>query len=283
LNRRLGIYFDEQGAELEESEPFVMDNLQLYHLKDELLDSYLNKNDFIEENLLAEGQLPHGHFSTLLLDQHSDSIKSLAESLTDQLAEESDIEITLQVNKVKLQGWIKGVYRDFPIRYRPGKANTKFKLQCFIEFLNYCAVVDNPKPMLMFCEDGALQFSPLSRASALKTLALYIDLYLQGMKEPLPFFVRSSGAYMAKVSDNEFKAHSSDKELTQSDRDKNASNEQKALVDTFNDSYNRVGEGSDAYIQRCFPELSTELIDQIIDLADRILMPMQNQLGEHVE
>jgi len=70
LNRRLKVWFELNEANIEESEPFELDGLQHYQLKDLLLDAHLAQGDSAvrRERLQLTGLLPQGWFGSLLLE-----------------------------------------------------------------------------------------------------------------------------------------------------------------------------------------------------------------------
>ena len=97
LNRRLKVWFELNEANIEDSEPFELDGLQNYQLKDLLLGAHLAEGDSAvrRERLQLTGLLPQGWFGSLLLDDLDAEMGKLAERLRPWVSEKQAVEIDI--------------------------------------------------------------------------------------------------------------------------------------------------------------------------------------------
>jgi len=289
LNQRLGVYFGQYDTELTDSEPFEPDGLQSYLIKSNLLDSYL-KGDSEHQiaRLRAEGILPHGHFADLLLSDHTQTMTTLANDVKPYVTTPmDDIQINLLIeptaddmpdellaqmsdhSAVQIQGWLK--QRTSPnslIRYKSGKANGKFFIDCYIDYLAFCATEHSQEPgaMFMITQDGQWRFSPFTPILARQHLSRLLASYLVGATTPLPFFIQSGWNYIAARFDN--------KSLELSNDEKLVAKADKALNDGIIGNDRVSGEGENPYNQRCFPNVLSESRDQLISNSIALLLPI---------
>lgn len=295
LNQRLGVYFGQQESELSDSEPFDPDALQNYAVKSTLLASYLEQQE--QRTLIklrGEGILPHGHFADLYLDQQSQLMTPLASALKSHMASSlDDIHVNLAITPDKnllnettssqlptdfsmvLQGWLKQYMTPgVLVRYKSGKANAKFFVDCFIDHLAYCAGSDNETPvsMLMFCQDGQWQFQTMPRDQARNHLARLTSLYIMGQSMPLAFFIQSGWDYLAALFDH--------KTLMLSQDEKAQIKAEKALLLSIHGNDRRMGEGENLYNNRCFSDVLSTDKAQLLELSELFLMPVLVHLEE---
>jgi len=296
LNQRLGVYFGQHDIELTDSEPFNPDGLQSYLIKAQLLDSYLaNNNRQTVARLQAQGILPHGHFADLYLDEQSASMAPLAQALKPYLGQSlDDIQVNLSLSPTidgltpdivdqldaeqaapfMLQGWLKQhVAPGVLIRYKSGKGNAKFFVDCYLDYLCYCATSsDKAGDFLMFAQDGQWRFRPLPADLAREHLSRLLGYYLQGQTRPLPFFIQSGWQYINPLFDK--------KNLQLVDDEKSLLKAEKALTTGVEGGFMRIGEKDNPYNSRCFPNILSSDKTPLIEFSRAILLPILVQLEE---
>lgn len=258
-NRRLRVFFEQGESSLEDTEPFMMDGLEAYQLKQSITESLLSEADMnaFEQRLQATGRLPHGAFGELLLEDQYKAVNPLVEQVkTFTLIPVDDIEINLNFGKRRLTGWLKQCYRSGLIRFRPAKIKTKDLLYAWIEHLCYTLSCDQADTTRQIGIEGSASFEPVSREFAQEQLDRLIGFYLEGHSRPLPFFSETASALLAH--DEPDKA-----------RD--------AAKTTFYGGFRKTGEIEDSYIHRIYPDLDT-VITEVEYLAEEILKPMQQYL-----
>jgi len=288
LNQRLGVYFADSTSDLETNEPFHPDALEGYHIKSTLLDNYLKDSaPAASERIRAQGVLPHGHFSQLYLGEQTKPMEALAAVVKPYLSSPlPDIEIDLTIDNITIQGWLKQHVSAGLIRYKSGKANSKFFIHCYIEYLCYCAsrsASDSlAKPMTLCCQDGQWLFESMAPQIATEQLTKLVALYRLGQTRPLAFFINSGWAYLSALFKQKSVDPKTDEQIPAqlASDDKTMTAALKKFEQGFNGSYIFSGEGSDYYIERCFGGLTSDLQQQAIALTLEILLPLRQQLVE---
>lgn len=286
FNHRLGVYFNEQDGELLDSEPFAPDGLVSYQVKQQLLDGYIhNADQGSEHHVRALGVLPHAHFADLFLSEQHQVMSPLAEKIAPYLTVPSDdveidIAVTAHEQVFSIQGWLKGHYNQrLLVRYKPGKANAKFFVDCYVQFLCYCAVNDNTPQMAIFAQDGQWLFNAVDNAQAQRRLTDLVTLYGVGLAKPLILPLQSAWRYIeARFDENTGQLVDDEKSLDKA---------QRALKERFNGNMRVMGEREDPYIARSvngatFDELEQAVRQDIIELAISVLLPVR-QLLETVD
>ncbi len=254
LEQRLGIRLEGSAEPLEDREPFAVEGLELYSLKQELLEVVLGGGE--SRDLLplfrSRGMLPparHGEqLFTRILGEVEEFAATVQESIGGSVALEP-LEVDLQLGAFRLTGRLERLWPHSLLHYRYARLKMKDLMRSWIEHLVLNTINQPGYPICtsLVMDDDIRTFEPVEGASTL--LEGLLTHYWQGMSMPLRFFPRSSYAYATKGLEAARKEW----------RD-----------DTFN---NRPGEGSDPAIQRCFG--ATEPFDEeFCSLAVELLGPM---------
>ncbi len=281
FNRRLKVVFEPPLPVMEDEEPFALDGLQSYQIRDALLERFLQSaeqtpqalNDvakqFVEQQR-AQGKLPYGAFGEIEFETNQVQIQDLLnELLFITQAPQEDVDIDLEFDflgadkPVRLQGWLTQHYQSGLVRYRTGGIRSQDILSAWIDHLSMAASgVVKPTHILGYSrKEGVehLRYPPLNDSQQAKMwLQALIELYFQGMSEPLPYFPKTA---LASVEAGFSRGKWVD------DQDKSL----KKMADTFNDSYLFAGEGSNSYIQRIWPQWNDTLASQAYTLASLVL------------
>ncbi|MDP2562351.1 exodeoxyribonuclease V subunit gamma [Psychrobium sp. 1_MG-2023] len=298
LNQRLGIYFGQHDVELQDSEPFNPNGLESYLVKAQLLQGYLSNQELsVINQLRAEGILPHGHFADLYLEQQTDTMFELAASVKPYLmTPNDDVEVNLSLNtcegEMTLQGWLKQHMSPCGlVRYKSGKANAKFFIECYLDYLCYSACRPNSEQLpeqlseqssvqlsgqsydvLMFAQDGQWRFSAMESEQAIKHLERLTNFFIGGQCSPQVWFIQSAWDYINVLFE--------ERSLSLTDDEKSVAKAHKALLSRFEGGFMMTGEGQDPYIARCFEQLDEQTISELITNAIDILLPLRQQLEE---
>jgi exodeoxyribonuclease V gamma subunit len=266
---------------MENDEPFVLNGLESYQMRDELLDHLLsarlageNSSQHIVQRFIAEqraqGKLPVGAFGDIEFETNRAQAEELVETLAFICAaplDDIDVSMTVEVlgegKNVHLEGWLTQHYQSGLVRYRSGKIRSQDYLSAWIDHL-LLAIHGHAKPTHIVGydrKDGVVHeiYPPIADADyALDLLNELIRLYYQGMTEPLCYFPKTAlasveaGFSRGKWVDNEEKSN-------------------KKMSGTFNDSYMMSGEGANTYISRIWPQWSDELAAQVRTLSALII------------
>ncbi len=262
LEQRLGIRLEGSAEPLEDREPFAVEGLELYSLKQELLEVVLGGGE--SRDLLplfrSRGMLPPALHGEQLFSRILGEVEEFAATVQGSIGGREalePLEVDLQLGAFRLTGGLERLWPHSLLHYRYARLKMKDIMRSWIEHLvlNSVAQPGYPSRTSLVMDDDTRTFEPVEGAAAL--LEKLLIHYWQGMSMPLRFFPRSSYAYATKGPDAALKEW----------RD-----------DTFN---NRPGEGSDPAIQRCFG--ATEPFDEeFFSLAVELLGPMVEAMGEKV-
>ncbi|WP_116475850.1 exodeoxyribonuclease V subunit gamma [Zobellella maritima] len=267
FQRRLKVWLELESLKPDIDEPFSLDNLDSYRLRDTLLDARLRKLPEKEQaaRLLASGSLPSGAFGELVLEENQGRINQLADRLEPLLTRaDKDVEVRLGFDQWLLTGWLKGRYQGRLIRYRPGRLNAGFLLCQWLEHLCLCAV--EPAESWLFGLNDGRKFLPLEPDHARQRLADLLALLEEGMRAPLPFFPNTALAWaeLALDEQGQLQDDMQDKALLQARK-------------VFDGDYLFSGEAENVYIARSFPEFELNRDDWQL-LARRIFGPLLSHM-----
>ena len=262
-NRRLKVYFEEAEETLAETEPFMIDGLDAYQLKQAILEHLLETGNTTElqKILKATGSLPHGAFGELLLEEQEEELTELADSirqLTSNKNKDTEVNLAFASPGLKLTGWLKNIYSQRLVRFRPTKIKGKDILLTWIEHLCHCTCADTPSETYLLGLGNSMKFLVVSEEEAFNQLEAFMREYQNGQRQPLPLFVQTCWAWLQQ--DSEEKAR-------------------KEAFSAFDGAFKLRGEKQDAYIQRCHPELEP-VFEAMIDLTEELMQPLCQYLEE---
>jgi exodeoxyribonuclease V gamma subunit len=199
LRNRLHIQLEKGGEALEDSEPFDLDGLAAYGLKQELLDATLSHGAIADRYPFArsKGLLPPGAPGTISFTKTSLVVEELADRIEPLVNSPllEPIDIDLELSGFRITGRIKDIRREQLLRFRPAKIKAKNHLGIWIEhlLLNLIHRTGYPLTSIIACQDETWAYRPIPDAR-LQLFAL-LEHYWSGLEKPLPFFPESSMAY----------------------------------------------------------------------------------------
>lgn len=264
-NRRLKVFFDKPSDILEEDEPFILTGLEQYQIKQDILDHLIKEEN--PASLLplqrAKGTLPYGAFGELSMGKQLNTVTSIANYVTAWITHSTlkeDEEINLTIGNTYLSGWLKQSFSSGLLRYRAAPIKGKDIITGWLEHLCYCAMGNKLKTTLVGIDaekDLTLThcFQPLSATQAIKYLSELIEIYIEGISKPLPFFIETAFVWFEERQDKN-KAY------------------KKAKLKFEGNTFvsNNFSEGADPYIARIYPNFD-EIYDSMLLLSKRILAP----------
>lgn len=268
FRERLQVIFDQPEPDAEDEEPFSIDGLDDYLIKQRYLQAALagDELDPIDQSLRAEGILPLGVAGQQKVQRLRGDSVDLAAKLA-QWCEESErrLEIRLSVptsrGEIPLTGWLDGVFGSRLVRCRPSQVQGKDRLATWILHLAYCAQYPVADATLYRGLSNEAWFKPLSQNEALACLSELLELWLQGLCLPIAFDPQTAWAYMEQREKDEDKA--------------------KTKAQTrFEGSYRQHGVCEDSYISRVYPSFNLYW-PGLQPLAEQVLAPMMPMLEEN--
>jgi len=290
FNRRLKVFFEPPLPVMDDDEPFALDGLSSYQLRDNLLDTLHNVDDSVKQEVLnqfiqrqrAEGKLPVGAFGELEFELNRaqteevlNKVHFLCQSPLDDLEVSLNSDVLGTSKPVHLSGWLTKRFQSGLVRYRSGAIRSRDLLAAWIDHLAHAAMNQfMPTHLIGYDRKQGVTHQILppveSREMALSLLDELIRLYYQGMTSPIPYFPKTvlacveAGFSRGKWVDDETKSL-------------------KKMADTFNDGFATSGEGNDVYIARIWPEWNEDLAQQVRLLATLVLQTPRLQLIDSEE
>jgi exodeoxyribonuclease V gamma subunit len=185
--------------EEEDSEPFSINYLSAYQIKQTLVESHLNgeNEQSVFEIKKAEGILPVGsageYYFNTLNSQIKDYTRRAAKYLKGRQLE--NLTIDLRIGDDRLAGALDHLYDEYRIHYRPAKLKANDYMNAWIShlILNAEPVEGCPQTTVLLGEDHFWRLGPVKDAQEI--LKVMIQYYHMGQTKPLKFFVYSSWEY----------------------------------------------------------------------------------------
>jgi len=201
LANRLGIRLDEPVGPLEEREPFEIDGLAAYGLKEEITGRLLSGGGPQELFPLARarGILPPSRQGEQAFKRVAEAAVDLAGTVEGLIAGEArldPLDFDHRLAGFRISGRLDGLLTGRLLRYRCARLAARDRIRLWIKhlLLNLLAEDGYPSTSTLVMIDGRFGLQPVSDPeSCLKPL---LERYWDGLKRPLRFFPRSSLAYL---------------------------------------------------------------------------------------
>jgi len=253
LALRMQIHPHDPADETEEREPFALDGLGGYSLKQELTTRLLNNEDCggLYASARARGALPPLAAGKIAFEAALTECSAFARQVSAHMGDPLEpLPIAHNLQGTLLGGLLKDIRRGRLVRWRCAgmKGKDRLSLWCEHLILNTLKPAGYPRESLLVCPDLTLTLPPLDNAAQL--LADLLGLYRDGLCRPLHFFPQTSWLYrkegMAKAEE---RWNGSDYSLS-------------------------PAESSDPSLALCFTGQNV-LDDEFTQLAERIYGPLQ--------
>ena len=197
--QRLGIQLLSAGAALEEREPFAIDSLDGYLLKEELLELRLADLRVQDSRQLirASGRLPAGIAGDIHYAQLGRDVEAFFKQLQPYKPKNFDppVSFDLEVGDFLISGHFSRITPAGLLFYRPATIKPKDLLRAWVEHLLWNAIEREGKPAntVVLGTKSLWNISPV--AEPLPVLEQLLQLYWAGLSQPLKFFPESSYAF----------------------------------------------------------------------------------------
>ncbi len=196
LQERLGLRLEPARGVVDTREPFVLDALSRYLVRDQVLRLWREGTPLteLEPLLRGAGLLPHGAVGEVTLRQQTAGVEDLLARLdaalpTPRLA---PTPVDVLVGDFRLHGAISTGRGGGVVDYRPTVAKAKDRLALWIRHLVLASATGRDAEGRWFGTHGDVVLRP--PAEPREVLAELLALYWDGLRRPLPFFPRSSYA-----------------------------------------------------------------------------------------
>jgi exodeoxyribonuclease V gamma subunit len=267
LEKRLGICLYDTIPASDEREKFSLDNLEKYMIGQDLVENRLSGSDLNNSLFLqkAMGQLPHGNVGDYVFNEMSVDAEAFVRKTKEHIKGEpfDDLDADLDIAGYNLFGRLTDIHEHGLIQIRYANTKPKYLLNTWIYhlILNMLNEDKYPAKSFLICKDTAWEFACATNSKdVLKNL---LELFWQGMSEPLHFFPESSFEYAQKV-------------LIKNQTKQAALNfAQKKWIGS---DFSR-GESEDPYFELCFGK--TDPLDKDFEkIAEKIFAPLLDHCTE---
>jgi exodeoxyribonuclease V gamma subunit len=203
LRERLRIQLEERQGLLESREPFILDGLAAYGLRQKLLDLRLARASLDEswEIARAGGRLPQGRVGEIEFAAEAETVEAFARRIEARGAASrlDPIPVDCDLGPIHLTGWLTGVTPQGLLEYRPTTAKPKDWIGLWVRHL----LLNSVRPLWAVHEScwlGEDQEIVLGAVEdPLPHLTILAGIYWAGLSRPVPLFPEASFAYAERL------------------------------------------------------------------------------------
>jgi exodeoxyribonuclease V gamma subunit len=197
LRERLGIRLPNDKSLLEEREPFELGSLGKYQIQQELAMRLLAGEQCEDEEALvrASGQLPAGESGRIRFCEVQRTVAQFVETIRAQIrdGELQSWPVEIRLDDWKLSGRIDGVTDTGLFCFRLAKAKSLDLIRSWIYHL--ALNLSKPTRTLLITQGAIRTYQEIDPKGSRELLADFLQIYAEGLVEPLPFFARASLAF----------------------------------------------------------------------------------------
>ncbi len=216
LNIRAGMV---ESLQVIDREPFDLDKLQQYKLKESLIDDFprVSREEGFFELIKAKGEVAHGIPGKIMFSDLKNETKTLLAVIAgfgEFVSPGPQVQYRNKENLIVLGGILKNISLRGQVFVRPAKIKARDIIKVWIHHLMGALYRDTNTPISSFCIgiDKAIEFAVLEKKDAEQILGSLVGLFVSGLKAPLEFFPQASLAYaqsyLIKQAGNEGAARS---------------------------------------------------------------------------
>ncbi len=205
LEQRLGLRLPRLDALLEESEPLELGSLAKYGLQQDLLGRALRDEslDALLPIVRAGGELPPGHAGESRLRSLCDNARNFAALVRQYVstAAQEPEQVQLTIGRFEITTRIDNLHDGQLVRYRLTTRKPKDLLRVWIDHLVVNCTRATESVLITANKENqpvVERFAP-AEGEARALLAQLLECYWRGLREPLPFFPRSSLVYTEQM------------------------------------------------------------------------------------
>jgi exodeoxyribonuclease V gamma subunit len=199
IQKRLGIFLQEGQGVLESREPFTLEALPRYRLRQTVLQQHLQgeKPVSLQKFVRAAGLLPHGQAGKALFEREWPGIERFATRLQQVLppAERCALDVDLSLGELRLTGQLVDVTQHGLVGYHLGAVRPQDYVELWVRHLVLNCLAPDMLQLqsLWLGEKEMLALRPVEAPQA--CLHDLLTWYWRGLCRPLPFFPNSAFAY----------------------------------------------------------------------------------------
>lgn len=204
FRKRVGIFLEGRPVMLARCEPFVVNALDEYQLKQELLAAWLEGKDLdtYRESILARGMLPPGKMGDQWFYQLVAKVECFGKTLRPHIKDNplDSLAVDLELGPFFLRGGLDGLWPQYLVRYRCAKLTSKDRMEMWIDHLvmNCVRTIESPRQSILAGSDKVVTYRPVQ--DCYRRLENLLAYYWTGICQPLPLLLETSYAYAKRIS-----------------------------------------------------------------------------------
>ncbi|CAL4326509.1 exodeoxyribonuclease V subunit gamma [Buchnera aphidicola] len=267
FNYHLQIQFDLKNQEIKKTEPFLVNTLDTFKIKNVLLNKIIKNEDIkkLFEYYVLSGKLPLNFFGTVFWNSKVNEMQLIAKSVNKYRTFTTEKKINVHIGKYKIKGILPEIQRTGLLRWKPTIINYSDRMALWIEHLIYSITGGFGESKIIGNKNQMWSFNSLDSNLAYNYLLQYIEGYVTSFKEPL-LLIKSGASWLDQIYDikNNFIRNDNDSK-------KKA---HKMLLSTWTGNNYMQGEKEDFYIKNIIKKLNKKNITKICETAQVWLIPL---------
>ncbi|MDA9558205.1 exodeoxyribonuclease V subunit gamma [Vibrio sp.] len=308
FTQRLKVNFAKQNDELLDHEPFALDGLGGYQVRNEILNLLLSQKSTLDavarEKVIegyvriksAQGMLPVENFGRYdlagIISQSFalyDAVTPLIQSPLPPLEVNLAMVIPGMEETVPLQGWLSGYYQEGLVRYRTGRIRSQDMLAAWIDHLClHCMGIEKATHIIGFERKAGVQhiyFPALPSVSALNSTSTFASVATSTSTEKGQGGVINAQEALSELVQYYYQGLNQPlpyfpecaKTMVETCIDKtgqwsvDVDKVSAAMEKRFIGGFQQEGEGENAYISRIWPQWHSGLSEELFRLSETVL------------
>ncbi|MDE0452794.1 MAG: exodeoxyribonuclease V subunit gamma [Gammaproteobacteria bacterium] len=204
LRNRLGIYLGEEDGELNEHEPFELDGLETWELRQKLFEMRQANDDYAL--LAATGQLPPGNLGRIQFREKAQEVEGFATALKPYEDYRADVAVDITLGGNRIIGRVPRVHAENNalLWRRVGRLRPKDQVEAWLLLLALTCQTERCVTAHLLSLQGDVKQSVLTGPDpdeARSHLRRWIEVWRDGQRRLLPFFPATS---LARISGSNF-------------------------------------------------------------------------------
>ncbi len=258
LEQQVGMRLAEYYTLVDESEPFLLNNLDQFLFRSTIIADLLNGRTLAQSQsrLLDSGHLPQGAYGDMQLAAINEESVALAEAISQHISSPpTTLDIDTHIGDYHVIGRLNALYPAGRITWRSSRLKASSLMEAWVYHLFLCRLKNSPIPgkSMHYSRDKTIYLHQVKNPE--QHLMRLLDLYVQGLTSPLPFFPESSLAGIRTTPDKA----------------------EQAVLKKWQGNYRSKGEREDAAYRFLFGPNSTPVLDP----ESRALVTLLNPILAH--
>lgn len=267
VKNTLKIKFNLKQQNINITEPFVVNILDSFKIRNLLLNKIINNQDTrkLFKYYVLSGKLPYKFFGMNFWNKNIKEINSIAKKVIQNKHDTEEKKICLKIQNYQINGILSEIQSTGLLRWKPSLINYSDRISLWLEHLIYSISTGCGESKIIGYKNQTWSFSPLKSDIAYAYLLEYIEGYIRGIKTPL-FLIKSGACWLDQVYDKSDNCIKDDENIKRK--------AYKKLLECWIGNNYIKGEKKDFYINTIIKKLNTNNIKEICKIAKKWLIPI---------